>query len=374
MTVDRPGGGAQKAPSVLVDVVIPVHRVERPIERAVASVVGPSSGAPGVARALVVCHNIDPALFASRLAPFGEAVQVLRCTDGIPSPAGPLNTGLAAARAPWVTCMGSDDHYEDGSVVSWAAHLRLRDPDVLILPVLDERDGSVDIPPVRPCVRQDLDPVKDRLTYRTGPLMLVKTPLITAHAIRMTEGLRTGEDLAYSARVWSAATRIDLLDPSGPCYVEGDDGSERVTRIPFPLEELLAPVEKLAEQEWLTTLDRRFRHALAVRILRRNLLPAIQGHAFDLSRLDVEKAAACCKRWLEIDPDLPIPLSIAEERLFAAVCRSSDPLVIARCADEMTNGPRMAKVMPRTLRGLLEADTRVRHLFTHLTRPRKRAS
>lgn len=80
----------------LVQVVIATHRYERPIERAVASVVEGNT----TNGAIVVVHNIDPQPIRQRLEQFGSRVQILTCTDGIPSPAGPLNTGLEAATAP----------------------------------------------------------------------------------------------------------------------------------------------------------------------------------------------------------------------------------------------------------------------------------
>lgn len=126
-----------------VDVVIPVHRLERPVERAVASVADPAHGV----RAVVVCHNMDPRDLQERLAPFGEGVRILDLHDGVPSPAGPLNVGLDAARASWVTCMGSDDHEQPGAAAAWIDHLRRRPVDALVLPVLRAESGTVDVPP-----------------------------------------------------------------------------------------------------------------------------------------------------------------------------------------------------------------------------------
>lgn len=362
-----------------VDVVIPVHRAERPVERAVASVLGPGSGAPGAARAIVVCHNISASVFADRLAPFGRGVLTVELADGMASPAGPLNAGLEAARAPWVTCMGSDDFQAPGAVAAWVAHLRRRNPDVLILPVADQRTGQVDIPPVRPWRRLSLDPVADRLTYRTGPLMLVRRTLVRSHHIRMDEGLRTGEDLAYSAHVLLAAGRIDLL--AGPPYIEADDGAERVTRQPFAVAELLVPAQRLAGQAWVGDLDPRRRHALAVRVIRKSVLPALLTQGADLTDADRARAAASVNAWLTLDPDLLRPLSVAEARAVASLAGEgavaglrtgriraaggADAVSLKAVQDALaglTRGPRYQKVLPPTLSGLAEPDTRLRHL------------
>ncbi|QWW20268.1 hypothetical protein I6B53_04030 [Schaalia sp. 19OD2882] len=354
----------------LVEVVIPVHREERPVERAVASVVGPACGAPGVARAVVACHNIAPSVFADRLAPFGSAVRIVECGDGIPSPAGPLNAGLDAVTTAWATCMGSDDHYEDGAVAAWRDHLARRDPDVLILPVLDERDGSIDVPPVRRRRLCDLDPVSDRLMYRTGPLMLVRTDLLRAHRIRMTEGLRTGEDLAYSAHVWCTAGRIDLLGWHGPCYVEGDDGAERITRTPFPLAELLAPPNRLATQEWVAGLDERLRTALAIRVLRRSVIPALAAHAGSLGPDLVDEGARAAARWTRLAPRACTALSPAEVGVLDALARRAAPDRVDDALGGLTRAPRWAKVLPSSPKGLLQPDTRLRHLVAAVTRPK----
>ena len=118
----------------LVQVVIAIHRYERPIERAVASVVEGNT----TNGAIVVVHNIDPEPIRQRLEQFGSRVQILTCTDGIPSPAGPLNTGLEAATAPYVTAMGSDDYYQSGAGKAWAKYLKANPSvDILILPTLE---------------------------------------------------------------------------------------------------------------------------------------------------------------------------------------------------------------------------------------------
>ena len=55
----------------LVQVVIATHRYERPIERAVASVVEGNT----TNGAIVVVHNIDPEPIRQRLEQFGSRVQ-----------------------------------------------------------------------------------------------------------------------------------------------------------------------------------------------------------------------------------------------------------------------------------------------------------
>lgn len=373
----------------LIDVVIPVHREDRPVERAVASAV-----AGGLARAIVVCHNIEASVFAERLAPFGDAVVTLELHDSVPSPAGPFNTGLWAANAPWVTTLGSDDWLEPGAQEAWVAALA-DEPDVVVLPVLDQSDGSTDVPATRPGRVRKLDVVKDRLLYRTGPLWLVRTRLIHDHGIRMSAGLRTGEDLAFSTHMFLAAKRISQLPAGSPRYIEGDDAVTRVTREPFPFATLLLPVERLVAEPWVAPLPARHRHALAVRVVRKNLLPALALHREQLTVNDVAAARSALQAWLRLAPNLTVPLSRVEEAACVALLACAVPAAeaaeaapAAKAAETPASGPAVerlrqslgalsgassiAKVMPRRLRGLCDPEARVRHFLARALSARYR--
>lgn len=347
-----------------VDVVIPVHRLERPVERAVASVADPAHGV----RAVVVCHNMDPRDLQERLAPFGEGVRILDLHDGVPSPAGPLNVGLDAARASWVTCMGSDDHEQPGAAAAWIDHLRRRPVDALVLPVLRAESDTVDVPPIRPGRLQDLDPVRDRLCHRTGPLVLARTEVLRTHGIRMSEGLRTGEDLAFTSHLWMVARHIDLLAPGSPCYVE-DRSGPRVSATPFPLAELLEPARRLAGEAWVTRLGGEHLHALAVRVVRESVLRALAGRA---DRLD-EDGARCAREvarlWSDLDPGIDVPLSFAEEDAWRRLLAGADVGALAQAGRDLVSLPRWRRVLPHTPRGLGDPEARPRHLLSRLLRP-----
>ena len=352
-------------PAPDVDVVIPVHRPERPVERAVASVADPARGV----RAIVVCHNMAASALGERLAPFGRGVRVLELHDGIASPAGPLNAGLDAARAAWVTCMGSDDHEEPGAPRAWVDHLARRPVDALVLPVLRAATGHVDIPPVRPGHLVDLDPVADRLCHRTGPLVLARTEVLRAHGISMTEGLRTGEDLAFTTHLWMVADRIDLLGPGSPRYVE-DESGPRVTATDFPLTELLEPPRRLAHESWVAGLPGGRLHALAVRVVRESLL---RGVASRVGRIDEDGAARAhevARLWCDLDPGVPLPLSVSEGRALRVLLDGPGEEAAERAAAVLTGAGRLSRVLPRDPRGLLDPEARPRHLASALLRPR----
>ena len=353
----------------LVQVVIAIHRYERPIERAVASVVEGNT----TNGAIVVVHNIDPEPIRQRLEQFGSRVQILTCTDGIPSPAGPLNTGLEAATAPYVTAMGSDDYYQSGAGKAWAKYLKTNPSvDILILPTLEAASGTLDLPPVRVGRRRRLDPVKDRLTYRTGPLMLVRTELLKRYQIRMSSGLRTGEDLAYSSRLFMVAQRIDLLPASAPKYIEADDGGVRVTSTPFTIEQQCAGAAIVANSTWAEQLKPAARQALAVRLVRKSILPAVAKHSHDLSLEDIDYLYTLLTRVLLLAPRYYQVLSRNEARLVDALiiahgdgaspdARQTRRLGARQAAANLNQGGPANTVAPVSARGWFSRQSRVAH-------------
>ena len=106
----------------LVDAVIAVHDPSRPIARAVASLQRSGLAAGTGLRITVVCHNIAVDAIAAQLPdPAAPGLRLMHLEDGIHSAAGPFNAGLAAATAPYVTIMGSDDSHQPGAIAAWLA-------------------------------------------------------------------------------------------------------------------------------------------------------------------------------------------------------------------------------------------------------------
>src|SRR5262249_44697008 len=140
-------GKAEDVNERLVDVVIAVHQETRPIERAVSSVL--TSAPPGTT-AIVVCHGIPADPVARRLTDVaGGKVEVLAHDDGVPSPAGPFNAGLDAAKARFVSVMGSDDFLQPGALRNWAALAKRTNADAVAARVKHQAGGLVRTPPTR---------------------------------------------------------------------------------------------------------------------------------------------------------------------------------------------------------------------------------
>jgi len=250
-----------------IDVIIAVHDPARPVARAVSAV---RAGAEDLVRVSVVVHNTDPAPIAEAVAGIPD-VRILSCMDSIPSPSGPMNAGLDAADAPWVSVIGSDDTVEHGAYARWLALASHRGADVILPRVRFSAGGVVPTPPTRPFRTRDLDGVRDRLSYRAAPLGLLSRQRVGS--LRFPPGLRTGEDIPFTADLWFSGARISYA-ASAPSYVVHDDASSRVTRTARPLADEFA---------WLIPLERDVaprataaqRRALGAKLLRINLFGAV---------------------------------------------------------------------------------------------------
>ncbi|MTG88431.1 glycosyltransferase [Cellulosimicrobium sp. BIT-GX5] len=258
-----------------VDVVVAVHDPRRPVARAVASVLAQD----GVhARVTVVCHNTDPAVIVEALGAVHAAggddrVRTLELRDGVPSPAGPFNLGLDRAEAPFVSIMGSDDWLERGALASWLEVARGTGAEVVIPRLAHANGARVPTPAARPGRVRDLDLVEDRLSYRSAPLGLVRRETVDRLGLRMREGLRVGEDVAFATALWAGAKVA--FDRRGPAYVIGDDAVERVTYTPRPIAEELAFVLDLVALPWFTALPPAARRAIAVKVVRIHVFGAV---------------------------------------------------------------------------------------------------
>ena len=300
-------------PEPLVDLIIAVHSETRPIARAVASVIDHTS-AP--VRVNVVAHNIDPEIIRRNLGEYADhpGVRLLELRDGIPSPAGPMNHGLAHSEAAFVGVMGSDDELAPGAIDSWLA-LQLRTGASAVLARIQLADGRCDpYPPVRNGRRTlELDPRKDRLAYRSAPLGIVDRREFGD--LRFTEGLRSGEDLAYSLTVWFTGKHL-AYDLSGPAYVINADAGDRVTSAPRPLAEDFAFLDVIEQFDWFTGLDAAGRRAIVLKTIRIHLFDAILARARTDEDLAAHRAelAALVQRLLRLAPGAAKQLSIADAR------------------------------------------------------------
>lgn len=262
----------------LVDVGIAVHDPRRPVDRAVRSVL---DGTRAPVRVTVVAHNTDPKAVAERLGELivDARVRTLVLDDGIRSPAGPFNAALDAADAPFTSVMGSDDTLESGAIDSWLALAASRSSDVVVARLRHAGGAAVPTPPTRPGRTRGLDPVRDRLSYRSAPLGLVRRERFPT--LRFAEGVPVGEDVSYVTDLWFSGAEIDY-DRSGPAYLIHSDATERTTYSDRPVVQELAFLHRLFTQDDLLNRDLRARRAVAVKVTRIHVFGVIANRPDDV--------------------------------------------------------------------------------------------
>lgn len=326
-------------PDPRADVIIAVHSPHRRVERAVASVL---DAQPAEVRATVVVHNTDAAPIRARLEPWlaSGRLTLLELHDGVPSPSGPFNHGIAATTAPYFAVMGSDDELEPGTVASWIA-LADAGAEAVIARVRDAATmRSAPTPPVRLGRSRKLNGARDRLSYRSAPLGLLSRARF-GH-LRFTESIVSGEDIAFSTAVWFSGADV-VFDRSGPAYLVHSDADDRVTRTPRrPIDEDMAFLDALASPGTLDALDGADRIALVCKLVRVNVLYSVLNRgAADWSARERAALSSAVRRTMAIAPGARRHLSFDEERLLAVASAPSgtahDLLTAAeRCRDRRT--------------------------------------
>ena len=341
-----------------VDMVVAVHDPARPIERAVASLLP-----DGVARVTVVCHGIDVAPIEQRLAraagspgvasadaegqmasatathggrrqgrPDGEIsglVRVVRYDDGIRSAAGPFNHGLDLATADYVGVLGSDDVVQPGALAAWVRAAASgtgtgaatgAGPAAVLARLIHAGGELIRTPLARPGRTRRLNPVRDRLAYRTAPLGLLRRADLDHLGLRFTAGMTTGEDVEFGLRLWTCGWRIDYARRA-PAYVIGNDATGRTTLAARPVGEELAAVTRVVGQEWLTGLPEATRRAVGIKLVRIHLLGAAYRRpaAGDWGDGDLAALGAAFDAVLGLAPRILDPFPRSERRLIAAV-------------------------------------------------------
>lgn len=356
---------------LLLDVVIPVHTVDRPVHRAVGSVLG--DGDDARVRVTVVCHEVpveDIRPLLGGLSP--ERVRLIAHSDGIHSPAGPLNAGVAAATAAYVAVMGSDDFFEPLAIAAYLDELERSGPDVLIVPLRHQSGELLRNPLVRWRRRRRLHPVHDRLFYRSSPLALIRRSLLAQRSEPFVGGLPAGEDLELSTWLWSQPIRIDF-PVDLPAYVIGDDAGDRVTLVPRPASTALEPVRRLLSQPWVAGLARPVCRAIAIKLLRIHVLGALRARR-DPSLWDEQDRSALAetvRAALELVTGVLDPFSASDRLMLERAARADDDGidgVLAAVSAADTDSWRR-RTLPRSpLRALDRESTLRRFLLYRLDR------
>ncbi|MGR4009498.1 glycosyltransferase family 2 protein [Leucobacter sp. 1207-22] len=303
-----------------IDLIVAVHTPQRDIARAVGSAL---LGTQARVRVTVVCHNVSTEAIKPGLGALAddERVRTVGYDDALRSPAGPFNHGLDLATARYVAVLGSDDELESGALDSWLRVADASSAGAVIAAVRHVGGARVPSPPARPMRQRNLDLVRDRLSYRSAPLGLVSRAQFPD--LRFTPGLRTGEDIAYTAALWSAAVNL-AYDRHGPAYLIHADGAERVTTAAPPIAGDLEYLEPLLASNTFNGMDAAQRGSLLVKTMRSSLFGLLynrplteQWPASERSALAVVTTQVMSE--LDRTPQSDRVFSRAERRLIAAM-------------------------------------------------------
>lgn len=349
-----------------VDVIIPVHTDQRPIARAVASVL---EGSNSDLRITVVCHNIASAPIADALRAWSTdpRIRLLEHHDGIPSPAGPINVGYTAATAEFTTLLDSDDEYEPGAIDAWLRAQGRDNADVVIQPLRHANGVSKRTPPTRPGRSRSLDGVRDRLAYRTRQHGLVRRTRFPDLA--MTPGLRTGEDVIQGATLWYSNARISYAK-SSPAYVIHSDHDDRTSTSPKPAAESLLFLDAVLAPEFVSRLSAAQREAFAVKLLRTHVMDVLSAALRSgAQQTDLAALGEGVRRILDLAPTASGILSRRESRIVHDLLGSPDPARLAVEHAVHTDYRRPSNLVPASLGQLLHREAPLRFLaataFTH---------
>lgn len=354
---------------MLVDVVIAVHTPDRPIERTVASlmVAGLPTG-PGSANRLritVVCHNTDVEPIRARVLPEhrGKA-RFVQYSDGIKSPAGPFNHGIALATGTWVSIMGSDDSLEPGALSAWADAAVRDEADVLIAPLAHAGGKAIRTPVIRRNRTAALNPVADRLSYRTAPLGLMRLALVRSLGLEFPTAYATGEDQSFSAKLWFSGASVSY-GRGLPRYLVHDDAELRVTGTQRSVTQDLAFATDLVESDWFATLRPAQREAIVTKLVRVHLFGHVMLRADSATwdAGDASEMSAAARKLMFAAPRAARPLSLADRDLLDAIVRQeSDPLAMKSLATLRRTFTNPRTWLPRDLSQLLHPEAPLRFM------------
>ncbi|WP_017793223.1 glycosyltransferase family A protein [Leucobacter salsicius] len=349
-----------------VDVIIAVHTPTRPVHRAISSVL---SHTLAKARITVVVHNTDPAPIHAQLLEFLDDPRVRFAThqDEYRTPAGPKNVGLKMATAPFVAMLDSDDTLEPGALDAWLAAARLEGgyADAVIAPTASVNGMFHPSPPVRQGhVRsgrlRPLNPVKDRLAYRSSPLGLIGRSKF-AH-LRFAEGVPTGEDQPLTAELWFSPGSRVVFPVLAPKYQEHHDQSDRVTGVIRSVAEEFRSLDFTLDPAAVWGRQPGVRLSLAAKLIRVHVFDAVRnrvGHGWD--DLSAQQTSLVIKRILEWEPRARFVLARADEALLDALCGGScteaelEKLLAARSQLRSAQA-----LLPKRLRFMLHAQAPLR--------------
>lgn len=349
-----------------VQIVVATHQAERPVERAVAQVLTCPQAA-----AIVVAHNLDQDVVKQRLRGLDSSrITLISCLHGAGHPGVPFNVGIAAASAPWVGIMGSDDWFEEGALAAYLSRAHSDKADGVIAPLRHPATGKGKLPFT--ARTRNLHPVRDRLFYRTAPLGIFRTEIMQDPDMAFANDVETGEDQRVSLRLWTSHLQISYSF-ADPAYVVGADAEKRVTLTPRPAAELAALWARTWDDAVTQQLPSNVRFALAVKQARIDLLTAARsrlgdGHSGECDAHKEADCAALSSAARRLAAEVPGFLGVFQPgtaRILQALI-GGDQLEVNQALSKEFALPPVRRGLPSRLRYICNAESPVRYWATGL--------
>lgn len=347
-----------------VDMVIAVHDLRRDVHRAVRSVL---HDADPTIRAFVVGHNLSETELRGALTDlierFPGRIRTAELMDGVRSPSGPFNFGMRESDADFVGIMGSDDELDAHAIVEWRdVAVRHRADAVIAKVVRGDQRSVVRSPPKRVWKSGPLHFAKDRLSYRSAPLGLIRRSAVEALDLRLQEGAGNGGDLPFVTQLW-ALGRVFHAEGLA-AYVEHADAPVRVTWVPKPIAEEHDSLRRLLAGTFVWSLPRASREALGTKLLRRNVMDSIRKRdgGRTLSPTDIADLRESIERILRYSPRSRWLLSRVHARIVAELLADAPDVDEIARLDAISADPRNPEsVLPARLRFVLHRQAQPRH-------------
>jgi len=135
--------------------------------------------------------------------------------------------------------------------------------------------------------------------------------------MRFTPGLATGEDLAYSTRLWFSGAPISRVRAGGEYLIHDD--AVRITFTRRPIGDELAAVPALTADEWVVALAPAARAALAAKLWRISVFGVVHHRGGAWMPGDRHALADVCAAVERLAPSAVDVLSRADRSLVSAI-------------------------------------------------------
>lgn len=332
-----------------LQIVIAVHTTDRPIGRAVDSVLStPQSGV------IVVAHGLKT---SDLRLPANNRLAVIECPGGQGFPGVPFNQGIANCHAPLIGIMGSDDWFESGALSRMVQRLETDKADAVIAPLQHGRTNPLTLR------HKNLQASRDRLFYRTAPLGLFRKSILQNSRYSLSEDVHTGEDFTTSVRLWTDGHRVSYY-AEDPAYVVGDDAKSRVTTSPRSLQDSLLALNQLVDRDWVRRLRPADQNSLAVKLLRVHILGSLQSMSvFSRSIAEWEYLTQTTRKIVALGSDPLGPFSVCDRKPLEAILAADIPAASSAWHDRQSASMRQ-RLFPTKLADVINPESNVRHVLT----------